>query len=102
MSLLGKSISFAIALIVLLTGVAVDAAETGTPATGTITEHTPKSRIVDEEEISESGGTPWLWIILGAVVVIGGAAVLAGGSSDSGGGSSSDSPTPTGDVAVTW
>ena len=102
MGLFGKSISTAIALIMLMTGAAVDAAETGVLETGTITEHTPQSRIVEEEKISEGGGTSWLWIILGAVVVIAGAAALAGGSSDSGGGSSSDSPTPTGDVAVTW
>lgn len=103
MGLFGKSTSIAITLIMLVSGVVVEAAETGAPATVNITEHAPQSRILEEEDMpEESGGTPWLWIILGAVAVIAGVAALAGGGSDGGGGSSSDSPTSTGDVAVTW
>jgi len=102
MNLFGKSISVTIVLIMLISVLPVDAAEGGTVGEGSITEHTPQIRILEEKEIQDSGGTNWLWIILGAVVVIVGVAALAGSSSDSGGGSSSGSPTSTGDVAVTW
>jgi hypothetical protein len=101
MNLFGKSISVTIVLIMLISVLPVDAAEGGTVEEGTITEHTPQSRILEEKEIQDSGGTNWLWILLGAVVVIAGVAALAG-SSDSGGGSSSGSPTSTGDVTVSW
>ena len=102
MNLFGKSITVTVVLIMLISVLPVDAADRGTFEEGSITEHAPQSRILEEKEIQDSGGTNWVWIIIGAVVVIAGVAALAGGSSDSGGGSSSDSPTPTGDVAVTW
>jgi len=103
MNLFGKSISVTIVLIMLISVLPVDAAGRGTVEEGSITEHTPQSRILEEKEIPENGGTPWLWIILGAAAVIAGIAALAGGSSDSGGGSSSSSTTTeTGSVGVSW
>ena len=83
MSLFGKSISIAIVLIMLISVVAVDASDTESLGTGNITEHSPQSRVLEEEEIPNSGGTPWLWIFLGAVVVIAGIAAAAGSSGDS-------------------
>ncbi len=89
MNLFGKSISVTIVLIMLISVIPVGAAEGGTVEEGTITEHTPQSRILEEKEIQDSGGANWLWILLGAVVVIAGVAVLAG-SGGSGGGEPSN------------
>ena len=57
MNLFGKSISVTIVLIMLISVLPVNAAERGTVEEGSITEHTPQSRILEEKEIPESGGT---------------------------------------------
>jgi len=101
MNLFEKSITVTVVLIMLISVFPVNAAEGEALEEGTITAHTPQSRILEEKEIPDSGGTNWVWIVLGAVVVVAGVAALAGSSGDSGS-SSSGSSTPTGDVTVTW
>jgi hypothetical protein len=96
-----KSISLFTVLAMLLAAFPANAAQAKEGDDKSITIHEPQSRVSDEINLSEGGGSKWLWILLGAAVVVGGIAAIAGSSEASD--QPNDAPEPdTGSVSGTW
>ncbi len=83
------------------TFIPTELAAAASDAEGQITEHEPKTRLSNVNDLPKGTSGGWLWAILG-VVVVGGAAAALGGGGGGGSGGDDDDDDNTGSVGASW